>query len=141
MLIGRLLLIIIILLTFIIAAITTNQTDNNHLLQSELLVVPIQSSAANKDECQDPCSIEYCLKYNSIYRNCTKLIRNQCDCCTVCLRSENQICGGYLNVYGLCEQGLLCYKSNKTTTNHIERTGICIKGIKKNNFRYIYICK
>jgi len=117
--------------TFLIAAITTNITNNNHLIQSELLVVPIQSSAADQNECQELCSIDYCLKYISITKNCTKLIRDQCDCCTVCLRTENQICGGHLNVYGLCEQDLLCYKSNKTTTNLTEQTGICVKG-KKN---------
>ncbi len=137
MLIGRFLLIIIMFSTFLIAAITTNITNNNHLLPSELLVVPIQSSAANQDECPEPCSIDYCLKYISITKNCTKLIRNQCDCCTVCLRTENEICGGYLNVYGICEQDLLCYKSNKTTTNHIEQTGICVKGKEKQLLIYV----
>lgn len=125
-------LILIILSTFLIAAIRTDVTDSNHHIPSELLVIPIQSSAANDNECQDPCSIDYCLKYTSLNKNCTKLIRNQCNCCTVCLRSENHICGGYLNVYGLCEQDLLCYKSNKTTINSSEQqTGICVKGLKK----------
>ncbi len=145
MLIGRFLLIII-LSTFICAAITTNITNNKHRVQSltitngksnkqsESFVVPIQSlsSAANPNECQETCSIDYCLKYTSLNKNCTKLIRDQCDCCTVCLRTENQICGGHLNVYGLCEQDLLCYKSNKTTNNLIEKSGICVKGKKDN---------
>jgi hypothetical protein len=143
MLIGRFLLIITMLSTFIFAAITTNITTNNHLLQSstitnekhheqaELLVVPILS-AANQNECQEPCSMGYCSEYLSLNKNCTKLIRDQCNCCTVCLRSENQICGGHLNVYGLCEQDLLCEKSNRTSKNLTEQTGICVKGKDEN---------
>jgi hypothetical protein len=119
MLNGRVQLFIIMLSTFLIAAIRSNSHE-----QLELLVVPAQSSAANYNECQHPCSIDYCLKYAPMIRNCTRLIRDQCDCCTVCLRTENQICGGYLNVYGLCEQGLLCYKSK----NQSESIGICVKG-------------
>jgi hypothetical protein len=134
MLIGCFLLFIIMFSTFLIAAGTTN---NNRLIQPsttpneqmDLFVVSIQSSAANYNECQEPCSIDYCLKYKSFINNCTKLIRDQCDCCTVCHRTENQICGGHLNVYGICEQDLLCYKSN----NSIKQMGICVKGTKKNN--------
>jgi hypothetical protein len=144
MLIGRFLLIIAMLSTFIVAALTTNITTNNHYLtpsstniteKLELLVIPIQSSssAADQNECQKPCSIDYCLKYLSISKSCKKLIRNQCDCCTVCLRTENEICGGNFNVYGLCEQDLLCYK---TTNNLPEQTGICVKGKEKKK-----ICK
>lgn len=146
MLIGRFLLIIIVLLTLIIAANTINYTNPNHLLQSsiinnekskeqnDLLLIPTPSSsfiAANKNECQEPCSVDYCLKYKSINKNCTRLIRDQCNCCTVCVRSENQTCGGRLNVYGLCEQDLLCYKPNKTSNYLPEQIGICVKGNEK----------
>ncbi|CAF0805674.1 unnamed protein product [Rotaria sp. Silwood1] len=153
MLIGRFLLIIILLSTFILAAITTNITNTNQQLQSstisiekskensDLFVVPIPLSsssttttitaAANQSECQEPCSMDYCLKYKSINKECTQLIRDQCNCCTVCLRSENQICGGRLNVYGLCEQDLLCYKPNKTSNNLTEQTGTCVKACLK----------
>ncbi|CAF3227066.1 unnamed protein product [Rotaria socialis] len=149
MLFWRCLLIIIVLLTFILAAITSNITNNNNnnLIQSsiisnekskeqfDLFLIPISapssSSAANQNECQEPCSIDYCLKYKSINKDCTRLIRDQCNCCTVCLRSENQACGGRLNVYGLCEQDLLCYKSNKTSNNLLEQTGICVKACLK----------
>lgn len=135
-------LIIILLSTFSIAAIRTNQIDNNNNnnhIQSGLLVQPINSSAVYENECHDPCSIDYCLKYLSLNKNCTKLIRNQCNCCTVCLRNENEICGGYLNVYGLCEQDLLCYKSNKTTNKLSEQTGICVQGIKTSIYIYVKI--
>ncbi|CAF2398440.1 unnamed protein product [Rotaria sp. Silwood2] len=145
MLIGRFLLIIIVLSTSILAAITTNLTNTNHQLQSSTVTVekskeksesfvspiPLSSSAANQSECHESCSMDYCLKYKSINKECARLIRDQCDCCTVCLRTENQICGGHLNVYGLCEQDLLCYKSNKTSNNLTEQTGICVKACLK----------
>ncbi len=99
MFIGCIQLIIIMLLTFIFDAFTI------------------------ANECQEACSIDYCLKYVSLNKNCTKLIRDQCNCCTVCLRNENDICGGRFNVYGICEQDLICYKTNK-----IEHKGICVKG-------------
>lgn len=112
MLIGRFLLFIIMLSTFLIAAaLTTNLTTTNPLI------------AANHTECQENCSIDFCSKYLSLTRNCSKLIRDQCDCCTVCLRTENEICGGHLNIYGLCEQDLICYKSNLS-----ESIGRCVKG-------------
>ena len=146
MLTGRFLLTVFIVLSmFIFAAITTK---NNYLLQSstvtikkaneqtEVLNVPIplvlssSTAAATENKCQEPCSIDYCYKHKLIHENCTRLIRDQCNCCTVCLRTENQICGGYLNVYGLCEQDLLCYKSNNTRHNLPEQTGICVRGKK-----------
>ncbi|CAF0827865.1 unnamed protein product [Rotaria sordida] len=145
MLIGRFLLIITVLLTFILAAITTNLTNTNHPLQSStvtieksedkshlfVIPIPLSSSAAKQNECQEPCSMDYCLKYKSLNKVCTRLIRDQCDCCTVCLRTENEICGGHLNVYGLCEQDLLCYKSDKTSNSLTEQTGICVKACLK----------
>lgn len=132
MLIERCQLLIIMLSTFLFAAMTTGNPPE----QMELLVIPVQSiksssSAAaartTSSECPETCSIDFCFKHASMIRNCTKLIRDQCDCCTVCLRTENQICGGHLNVYGICEQDLLCYRS----INHTEQTGICVQGKQK----------
>jgi len=113
------LIIIIMLLIFIFDSITIEDE------QSKLLVVPIQSISLTdyQIECQEACSIDYCLKYVLLNKNCTNLIRDQCDCCTVCLRNENDICGGKFNVYGICQQDLFCYKSNQ-----IEQKGICVKG-------------
>lgn len=93
--------------------------------QSELLVIPIQSISIlnSQNECSEACSMDHCMKYTSLNKNCTKLIRDQCDCCTVCLRNENDICGGKFHVYGICEQDLLCYKINKT-----QEKGMCVKG-------------
>ena len=124
MLFGNFLLtIIIIYITFIFDYTYTTENENKHV---ELLVVPIQSISTlnNQIECQDKCSIDYCLKYVLLNRNCTKLIRDQCDCCTVCLRNENDICGGKFYVYGICEQNLICYKKNQTNEK-----GICVKGL------------
>jgi hypothetical protein len=119
------LIIIIILLIFIFDSITIKNFAENE--QSKLLVVPIQSISLTgyQIECQEECSIDYCFKYVLLNKNCTNLIRDQCDCCTVCLRNENDICGGRFNVYGICQQDLFCYKSNQ-----IEQKGICVKGYK-----------
>lgn len=138
MLIGRSLLLTFVFLTFILAATTTNIPTSKPLLkssstankkfESSVILNSLSTSVANQNECREPCSIDYCLKYKSINSNCTRLILDQCNCCIVCLRSENQICGGHLNVYGLCEPDLLCYKPNKTSNNPDKQTGICVKG-------------
>jgi hypothetical protein len=150
MLIGRCLLIILMRSTLIIAALTSitspnpqynslstwTQTRINPSEQSSVLVLSystVLAATSDQNECQHPCSIDYCLKYVAINKNCTKLIRDQCDCCTVCLRSEHQICGGHLNVYGLCEQDLLCHQTNRTQQNHTEQTGICIQSNHEDN--------
>ena len=127
MLIGRFLLIIIMLCTFIFDGNTIDSSSEDENTHSKLIVIPIQSIPLSGDqiECDEACSIDYCLKYALINKNCTKLIRDQCDCCTVCLRNENDICGGRFNIFGICEQALICYKSNKTIN---EQTGICVKG-------------
>ena len=127
------LLIMIMLSTILIAAMTTNANPSEQL---QLLVIPKQSiesssSAAEStpSECPETCPIDDCLQHASMIRNCTRLIRDQCDCCTVCLRTENQICGGHLNIYGICEQDLFCYR----TRNQSEQTGICVKGKRTTN--------
>ncbi|CAF3778984.1 unnamed protein product [Adineta steineri] len=138
MLIGRSLLIIIIIIfwTFLFGAITSENSDEHHHEQLKLIVVPIQSTALSgyQTECHESCITDYCYQYALLNKNCTKLIRDHCDCCTVCLRKEKDICGGRFNVYGICEQDLVCYKSNKTITtvkNLHEQTGICVKACVK----------
>lgn len=147
MLIGRSLLILLMRSTFIIAALTITTTTltphqdsiqsstftstHPRILSKSLLIVtdpPVIAAAVHPNECQHPCSIDHCLQHLYLNKNCTKLIRDQCDCCTVCLRTEHETCGGRLNVYGLCEQDLLCSLSNKTTVNLTDQTGICVKG-------------
>lgn len=128
MLIGCLLQIIIMLWTFIFDVISDENLSK--ITDEKILVnkLSIQSLSLDQIECHEVCSTDYCYKYSSLNKNCTKFIRDQCDCCTVCLRKENEICGGRFNVYGLCEQDLLCYKSNQTRKNLYETTGYCVKG-------------
>jgi hypothetical protein len=149
MLIGRFLLIIIMLCTFIFDAITIENSSEDENAPAKLIVIPIQSISLSgyQIECHEACSIEYCLKYTLLNKNCTKLIRDQCDCCTVCLRNENDICGGRFNVFGICEQDFFCYKSNKILNDPHEQTGVCVKGenlfffMKKSNlFSSILAC-
>jgi hypothetical protein len=86
-----------------------------------------QSDLAATDQsnlCPYSCSIDYCLQYASISHNCTRFVRDHCQCCTVCLRNENEICGGHLNVYGLCRANLLC----SATIEQTDSPGICVQG-------------
>ena len=102
--------------------------------QPNLLVLPIErrpSSAADQSlECPEACAIDHCLELSSLNRNCTKLTRDPCDCCTVCLRNETEICGGRRHIYGLCDDQLLCYK-NTSMKAHVHQPGVCIKGKRK----------
>lgn len=113
--------LVIVFLPIIISAVNTSNHQSSSSSSSDLS----SSVLINQNECQSSCSIDYCLQYQLLNKNCSKLIRDQCDCCTVCLRTEHEVCGGHLNVYGLCEQDLLCYKSNQTLN---EQTGVCMKG-------------
>lgn len=96
--------------------------------QSKLIVVPIQSISIfnHSYHCKDDCSIDYCLKYSLFNKNCTKLKRDPCDCCNVCLRNENDICGGKFHIYGICEDDLICYQKHS-----FEQKGICVKACEK----------
>ena len=116
--------LVIVFLSIIISAVNTS----NHQSSSSPPLDLSSSISINPNECQSSCSIDYCLQYQLLNKNCSKLIRDQCDCCTVCLRTEHEICGGHLNVYGLCEQDLLCYQTNQTVNDLNEQTGVCMKG-------------
>lgn len=100
--------------------------------ENQVNLVPIQSIifSNSRIECPEVCSNDYCFKHISPNFNCTKLIRDQCDCCNVCLRYENDICGGRFNVHGICDEDLLCYQSNRN-----EQKGICVKGKRERNDR------
>ncbi|CAF4458561.1 unnamed protein product [Rotaria socialis] len=138
MLVGRCLLIsiFIMLWTFVSGVITIEDIPKIKTEQSKFNVIPIQTS--DQIECHEACSADYCFKYSILNKNCTKFIRDQCDCCTVCLRNENEICGGRFNVYGICEQDLLCYKSNTIPDKNLyEQTGICVKGL--NQFLFLFL--
>ncbi|CAF1244469.1 unnamed protein product [Adineta ricciae] len=119
--------LVIVFLSIIISAVNTS----NHQSSSSSPLDLSSSVLINQSECQSSCSIDYCLQYQLLNKNCSKLIRDQCDCCTVCLRTEHEICGGHLNVYGLCEQDLLCYQPNQTVNDLNEHTGVCMKACLK----------
>ena len=97
--------------------------------QSKLIVVPIESISVfnNQIDCPKECLQDICLKSILFNKNCTKLIREPCDCCNVCLRNENEVCGGKYQMYGICEEGLICYQT--------EQKGICVKGKRKQRMR------
>lgn len=109
--------------TLIFSNVTSYELDSTNTTH----LVPIQSIILSNSriECPEVCSKAYCLKHISPNSNCTKFIRDQCDCCHVCLRDENDICGGRFNVHGICADDLLCYQSNRN-----EHKGICVKGKK-----------
>jgi len=90
------------------------------------LTSAVITTATNDDQsnpCPSTCSDDYCLQYASINKTCTNFIRDQCNCCTICLRTENQTCGGLLNLHGVCERDFLCYQMNDT--------GICVRACLK----------
>ncbi|CAF1175992.1 unnamed protein product [Didymodactylos carnosus] len=102
--------------------------------QNELIVIPVISDESVND-CTE-CDLEYCLENIRYNKNCTKLIRDQCNCCTVCLRNINETCGGKLNIHGICDNGLDCesININNNVNNNInkrsmEQIGKCIKSM------------
>lgn len=40
------------------------------------------------------------------------LVWDSCDCCLICGKTEGEFCGGKINHYGRCGQGLKCYTSS-----------------------------
>ena len=51
-----------------------------------------------------------------------------CGCCWLCARTENQTCGGQYDMYGTCDDGLVCSidpQPGTAITGH--EVGICIK--------------
>lgn len=118
------------LVVLLLGMLVVNVTSEENPASKDNLV-PIQSIILSNSriECPEVCSNDYCFKHISPNSNCTKLIRDQCDCCNVCLRYENDICGGRFNVHGICDEDLLCYQSNGN-----EQKGICVKGEKERFF-------
>lgn len=51
-----------------------------------------------------------------------------CDCCKVCLRDENETCGGQNGALGICKDGLRCVLSGPgNVTLNLNSTGTCQK--------------
>ena len=39
------------------------------------------------------------------------LVKDVCGCCAICAKLKGEKCGGPWNLYGKCDDGLICYKS------------------------------
>ena len=88
------------------------------------------------DDCAETCDTDYCAAHAGGNKTCGKLIRDACDCCTVCVRNENEICGGRWNVEGMCEDDLVCYRPESR-----EQTGICVQGsLTSFDHRWLHSC-
>nr|QNH72568.1 toxin candidate TRINITY_DN30832_c1_g1_i1 [Pachycerianthus maua] len=69
----------------------------------------------------EPCSLDKC-------RDATVCkggkIPDVCNCCKVCTKVENEICGGKWYMWGKCDKGLYCDVSGGTWS---DPKGICRK--------------
>jgi len=56
------------------------------------------------------CNHSFCPKPT----NCKGgLTMGVCRCCEICAQTEGEICGGFWNFYGKCDQGLKCEVTRK----------------------------
>nr|API81344.1 venom toxin [Hemiscorpius lepturus] len=51
------------------------------------------------------------------------IVKDVCNCCDVCGKNENEVCGGPWNIIGKCGEGLKCVEED----DHFESKGICQK--------------
>lgn len=63
--------------------------------------------AYGRNGCPDICDQSTC-KASTIRCRRDVFVKDDCDCCNVCLRSENEVCGGFHARYGKCDQNLIC---------------------------------
>ena len=77
----------------------------NSLLISGIFLIFLNISAGTR--CPELCDKTKC---EEPAINCAsgKFVKDECDCCDVCLRSLNQICGGLHARFGKCGTGLEC---------------------------------
>ncbi|XP_070541038.1 insulin-like growth factor-binding protein 7 [Ptychodera flava] len=90
------------------------------VLASLCLGAPQEGSEAD-GECP-PCKKEDCQLRN----NCMAYAKDDCGCCFVCLRSEQEACGGENWDTGKCREGLDCY-INPEKEDQTEGTCICVE--------------
>lgn len=83
----------------------------NLLLVSGIFLTFLNITAGASDSCPDLCDKSKCGE-SAIPCNSGVFAKDECDCCDVCLRSRNQICGGLHARYGKCEPGLYCVNDN-----------------------------
>ena len=69
----------------------------------------------------EPCSLDSCQDE----MNCKGgMLPDACNCCKVCAKVENEVCGGKWYMYGRCDKGLYCDVSGGTWT---DPKGVCRK--------------
>ena len=59
------------------------------------------------DSCPGVCDTSKC-EESTVYCESGVFVKDDCDCCDVCLRSRGNICGGFHARFGKCEVGLVC---------------------------------
>ncbi|XP_023213123.1 single insulin-like growth factor-binding domain protein-2 [Centruroides sculpturatus] len=52
------------------------------------------------------------------------IVIDACNCCAVCGKNENELCGGFSYLKGRCGRGLYCYTENGSPAT---TDGICKK--------------
>ena len=89
------------------------------LLPLLALASPV-SSGLGTTECR-PCALVTCKKN----RTCAGgRLRDACNCCDVCAKTEGQECGGKTYIYGRCNRGLTC---NISGSKPADPMGTCVK--------------
>ena len=83
----------------------------NLLLVSGIFLTFLNITAGASDSCSDLCDKSKC-EEPVIPCESDVFVKDACDCCDVCLRSLNQICGGLHARYGKCKPDLHCVSDN-----------------------------
>ena len=83
----------------------------NLLLVSGIFLTFLNITAGASDSCSDLCDKSKC-EEPVIPCESDVFVKDECDCCDVCLRSLNQICGGLHARYGKCKPDLHCVSDN-----------------------------
>jgi hypothetical protein len=83
----------------------------NLLFISGILLTLLNTAAGASDSCPELCDKSKC-EEPVISCDSGVFVKDECDCCDVCLRSRNQICGGLHARFGKCESGLECVNDN-----------------------------
>ena len=53
------------------------------------------------------------------------VVKDQCNCCNVCVRREGELCGNNRNIQGQCRDGLFCYSGSPVFNGYQYQQGVC----------------
>ena len=87
------------------------RTMRNLLFISGIFLIFLNITAGASDSCPKLCDESKC-EEPVITCDSGIFLKDDCDCCDVCQRSRNQICGGLHARFGKCEPGLECVSDN-----------------------------